>query len=116
MKSPRAGPKCPRTSVMKTTRRMRCLPLRLVTTNWDFPHHMDQDEAYRDSVLPPTVSARVTVEAGSPLGWSHYAGRTGVVVGMHSFGLSAPIAVVAEHFGFTVDRVVGAAKQAIAAG
>jgi transketolase len=38
------------------------------------------------------------------------------VVGMHSFGLSAPIAVVAEHFGFTVDRVVGAAKQAIAAG
>ncbi len=76
----------------------------------------EQDEAYRDSVLPPSITARVTVEAGSPLGWSRFAGRTGVILGMHSFGLSAPIAVVAEYFGFTVDRVVGAAKQAIAAG
>jgi transketolase len=76
----------------------------------------DQDQAYRDSVLPPAVTARVTVEEASPLGWTRYAGRTGIVLGMHSFGMSAPIAVVAEHFGFTVDRVVESAKKAMAAG
>jgi transketolase len=75
----------------------------------------EQDAAYRDSVLPPAVIARVTVEEASPLGWDRYAGRTGVVLGMHSFGMSAPIAVVAEHFGFTVERVVESAKQAMAA-
>jgi transketolase len=74
-----------------------------------------QDEGYRDSVLPPAVTARVTVEEGSTLGWQRYAGATGVVLGMHTFGMSAPIKVVAEHFGFTVDRVVAAARQAIAA-
>jgi transketolase len=76
----------------------------------------EQDQAYIDSVLPPAITARVTVEEASPLGWDRYAGRTGVVLGMHSFGMSAPIAVVAEHFGFTVDRVVASAKQAMAAG
>jgi transketolase len=75
----------------------------------------DQDQAYRDSVLPPAVTARVTVEEASPLGWTRYAGRTGIVLGMHSFGMSAPIAVVAEHFGFTVDHVVESAKKAMAA-
>jgi transketolase len=75
----------------------------------------DQDQAYRDSVLPPAIAARVTVEEASPIGWDRYAGRTGVVLGMRSFGMSAPIAVVAEHFGFTVERVFDAAKRAIAA-
>jgi transketolase len=75
----------------------------------------DQDQAWRDSVLPPSIDARVTVEEASPIGWDRYAGRTGVVLGMRSFGLSAPIAVVAQHFGFTVEHVVDAAKQAIAA-
>ncbi len=75
----------------------------------------DQDQAYRDSVLPPSAAARVTVEEASPIGWDRYAGRTGIVLGMHSFGMSAPIAVVAEHFGFTVEHVVQAAHQAIAA-
>ncbi len=75
----------------------------------------EQDEAYRDSVLPPAVTARVTVEEGSTLGWQRYAGATGVVLGMHTFGMSAPIKVVTEHFGFTVDRVVAAARQTIAA-
>jgi transketolase len=75
----------------------------------------EQDEAYRNSVLPPAVTARVTVEEGSTLGWQRYAGATGVVLGMHTFGMSAPIKVVTEHFGFTVDRVVAAARQAIAA-
>ena len=76
----------------------------------------DQDQAWRDSVLPPSVTARVTVEEASPIGWDRYAGRTGVVLGMRSFGMSAPIAVVAEHFGFTVEHVLAAAKLAIAGG
>jgi transketolase len=75
----------------------------------------DQDQAYRDSVLPPSITARVTVEAASPLGWDRYAGRSGIVLGMRSFGLSAPIAVAAERFGFTIERVVNAAKQTMAA-
>jgi transketolase len=73
----------------------------------------EQDAAYRESVLPPGITARVTVEEGSPLGWQRYAGPSGVVLGMRTFGLSAPIKVVAEHFGFTVDHVVAAARQAI---
>jgi transketolase len=70
----------------------------------------DQDQAYRDSVLPPSVTARVTVEEASPLGWDRYAGPHRVVLGMRSFGMSAPIAVVAEHFGFTVERVMSSGK------
>jgi transketolase len=76
----------------------------------------EQDRAYQESVLPPEIGARVTVEEGSVLGWDRYAGHAGVVLGMHSFGLSAPIKVVAEHFGFTPDRVVAAAKQAMGRG
>ena len=72
-----------------------------------------QDQNYRDSVLPPGLSARVTVEEGSTLGWHRYAGDRGVVLGMHSFGMSAPIKVVAEHFGFTPEHVVAAAKRAM---
>lgn len=75
-----------------------------------------QDQAYRDSVLPPELTARVTVEAASPLGWDRYAGPKGVVLAMHSFGMSAPYPVVAAHFGFTAEAVVAAAKQTIAAG
>jgi transketolase len=73
----------------------------------------EQDAAYRDNVLPPAVTARVTVEESSPLGWQRYAGPAGVVLGMRTFGMSAPMKVVAEHFGFTADGVVGAAMQAI---
>jgi len=75
----------------------------------------DQDQAYRDSVLPPAITARVTVEEASKLGWDRYAGKSGIVLGMQSFGMSAPIAVAAEHFGFTAERVVAAAKQTLAA-
>ena len=52
----------------------------------------DQDQAYKDSVLPPEITARVTVEEGSPIGWDRYAGGKGMVIGMHSFGMSAPMA------------------------
>ena len=75
----------------------------------------EQDAAYHDSVLPPSVKARVTVEEGAKLGWHRYAGDRGVILGMHTFGMSAPIKVVAEHFGFTVDAVVAAARQTMSA-
>jgi len=72
-----------------------------------------QDQQYRDSVLPPWVTARVTVEEASPIGWERYAGRDGVVLGMRTFGMSAPMKVVAEHFGFTPDHVVAVAKEVL---
>ncbi len=73
----------------------------------------DQDAAYRQSVLPPAVTARVTVEEASPLGWDRYAGDKGVVLAMKTFGLSAPLKVVSEHFGFTPEHVAEAAKEAL---
>ena len=77
--------------------------------SWEF--FDEQDDTYRDTVLPPAVSARVTVEEGSRLGWHRYAGPSGVVLGMHTFGMSAPMKTVADHFGFTVEAVVSAAHQ-----
>lgn len=71
------------------------------------------DPAYRESVLPSAITARVTVEQGATLGWDRYAGPHGVMLGMHSFGLSAPIKVVEEYFGFTPERVAAAARQAL---
>jgi transketolase len=55
----------------------------------------------------------VTVEEGSPLGWQRYAGPAGVVLGMRTFGMSAPMKVVAEHYGFTPAAVIAAARQAM---
>jgi len=72
-----------------------------------------QDEAYRESVLPSAITARVTVEEASPIGWDRYAGPKGVVLGMHTFGLSAPLKVVSEHFGFTPERVAAAARMVL---
>lgn len=72
-----------------------------------------QDEAYRNSVLPPDITARVTVEEASPIGWDRYAGPRGIVLGMDTFGLSAPLDVVSKHFGFTPERVAAAAKMAL---
>ena len=70
-----------------------------------------QEPAYRQSVLPPSVTARVTVEEASPIGWERYAGPYGVVLGMRSFGMSAPMKIVAEHFGFKAEHVAAAAKS-----
>ncbi|HSG81583.1 MAG TPA: transketolase C-terminal domain-containing protein, partial [Gemmatimonadota bacterium] len=74
-----------------------------------------QDPAYRDSVLPPAVTARVAVEAGVKLGWDRYVGPAGAVVGMDTFGASAPLKDVQEHFGFTTQNVVAAARQQVKA-
>ena len=74
----------------------------------------EQDREYQDSVLPPSVTARLTVEEASPIGWERYAGRDGVVLGMRTFGMSAPMKIVADHFGFTPDHVATAAKEVLA--
>ena len=70
-----------------------------------------QEEAYRDEVLPPAVTARVSVEEASTLGWDRYVGPGGVKIGMHTFGTSAPLKDVQTKFGFTGDRVAEAAKE-----
>jgi transketolase len=70
----------------------------------------DQDAAYRDSVLPPDVKARVSVEQASVFGWAKYVGLDGRSIGMRSFGASAPLKDLQREFGFTVERVVEAAK------
>ena len=73
-----------------------------------------QDDAYRESVLPRAVMARVAVEAGVSATWLHYVGGRGRIVGIDSFGESAPAEVVFEHFGFTVDNVVANVEQVLA--
>jgi transketolase len=73
-----------------------------------------QDQAYRDSVLPPGIAARVSVEAGSVIGWDRYVGAAGARIGMHGFGASAPIEDLMKKFGFTPENVLEAAKRQIA--
>jgi len=72
-----------------------------------------QDQTYRDEVLPPTVTARVAVEAGIEQGWEKYLGPGGQFVGMSSFGASGPIKQLYEHFGITSAAVVEAARSTI---
>lgn len=73
-----------------------------------------QDAAYRDSVLPPAVTARVSVEMGSIIGWDRYIGAGGVAIGMNTFGASAPIKDLLTEFGFTAANVLSKAKLQIA--
>ncbi|MCB9872820.1 MAG: transketolase [Planctomycetaceae bacterium] len=73
----------------------------------------EQDQAYRDSVLPPNVKARVAVEAGIRQGWDRYIGSEGRFVGMSSFGASAPFEELYAHFGITPENVAAEAKSAI---
>ncbi len=73
----------------------------------------EQDQAYRDSVLPPAITARVAVEAGVRQGWDQYLGPAGRFVGMSSFGASAPYQTLYEHFGITGDNVARVAKEAM---
>jgi len=70
-----------------------------------------QDAAYKESVLPSNVTARVSVEMASVFGWERYTGPRGKIIGMRSFGASAPLKDLLKHFGFDVDTVVAAAKQ-----
>src|ERR1700757_580946 len=75
-----------------------------------------QPQAYRDSVLPPTVKARVAVEQGSILGWDRYVGNSGRVIGMNTFGASAPLKELQKKFGFEPNQVVMAAKEQLKRG
>jgi transketolase len=77
--------------------------------SWEIFDH--QPPEYRDSVLPPHVKARVAVEQGSTLGWERYVGSTGRVIGMHTFGASAPLKALQKKFGFEPDRVIAAARE-----
>jgi len=73
-----------------------------------------QSQEYRESVIPPGVAARVAVEEASTLGWAKYVGLDGTVIGMHTFGESAPLQVVQRYFHFTPEHVVAAAKEQVA--
>ncbi len=73
----------------------------------------NQPEDYRAAVLPATVTARVAVEQGSTLGWERYVGARGRIIGMHTFGASAPLKELQRKFGFTPDQVASAAKALV---
>jgi len=77
--------------------------------SWELFDHQPQE--YRDSVLPPEVTARVAVEQGSTLGWERYVGPRGHVIGMTTFGASAPLKELQKKFGFEPDRVTAVAKS-----
>ncbi|HUJ98831.1 MAG TPA: transketolase [Stellaceae bacterium] len=79
--------------------------------SWDIFEH--QPQAYRDSVLPPAVAARVAIEQGSVLGWDRYVGAAGQIIGMKTFGASAPLKELQRKFGFEPERVVTAAKEVL---
>jgi hypothetical protein len=70
-----------------------------------------QDQAYRDSVIPPDVTARISVEQASTFGWSRYVGPTGESIGMHTFGASAPLKALQKKFGFTPEQVAGPPRR-----
>ena len=80
--------------------------------SWDLFEHQDDD--YKEEVFPPDVKARVSVEMASTLGWSKYVGPTGISIGMHTFGASAPLKDLLKKFGFTQEHVVEAARESIA--
>jgi transketolase len=77
--------------------------------SWELFEH--QPQSYRDSVLPPDVTARVAVEQASTFGWERWVGSRGVAIGMKSFGASAPLKELQKKFGFTLENVVAQAKE-----
>jgi transketolase len=79
--------------------------------SWDIFEH--QTAEYRESVLPAAVRARIAVEQASTLGWERYVGASGHVIGMKTFGASAPLKELQKKFGFEPDRVVAAAKEVL---
>ena len=84
-------------------------PARVVSLpSWEL--FEEQDQAYRDSVLPPDNWNRVTIEMSATIGWDRYAGPTGTIIGIQTFGASAPLAALLDKFGFTLDKVLDAAR------
>ncbi|MEQ1353865.1 MAG: transketolase [Candidatus Acidiferrum sp.] len=88
------------------------LKVRVVSMpSWDIFEH--QSREYRDSVLPPEVTARVSVEQASTLGWDRYVGSKGKIIGMHTFGASAPLKELQKKFGFEPGKVVATVKEVL---
>ena len=79
--------------------------------SWEIFEH--QDEAYRNSVLPPDCTARVSVEQASKVGWARYVGNQECIIGMKTFGASAPLKELAKKFGYTLENVIAKAKLAM---
>ena len=77
--------------------------------SWDIFEH--QSKEYRDSVLPPGVKARLAIEQASTFGWERYVGDAGRVIGMETFGASAPLKELQKKFGFEPDSVVAVARE-----
>jgi transketolase len=90
------------------------VPTRVVSVPC-FEWFADQDQAYKDEVLPPSVRARVSVEAGVPMGWREFVGDAGRIVGLTHYGASASYSVLFEEFGLTHEAVVEAARESMAA-
>jgi transketolase len=82
--------------------------------SWDIFEH--QPQSYRESVLPAEIKARIAVEQGSVLGWDRYVGAAGRVIGMETFGASAPLKELQRKFGFAPERVVAVAKELLGRG
>jgi transketolase len=91
------------------------VPARVVSLpSWEI--FAEQDEAYRERVLPAAVRKRVTVEAGATLGWERFAGAEGTMIGIDHFGASAPGEENMKHFGFTAEHVSAAALRLLGRG
>ena len=82
--------------------------------SWDI--FDDQDQEYRDSVLPPSVTARIAIEQASTFGWERFVGSSGRVIGMKTFGASAPLKELQKKFGFEPDKIVALAKEMLGRG
>jgi transketolase len=71
----------------------------------------NQSAEYRDSVLPPAITKRISVEQASTMGWSQYVGQEGRMIGMKTFGASAPLKELLKKFGFTPEAVIEAGRE-----
>jgi transketolase len=81
--------------------------------SWDL--FEEQPKSYREEVLPPAIGARIAIEQASTFGWERYVGTEGRVIGMHTFGASAPLKALQQKFGFEPDRLVALAKEVLGA-
>jgi transketolase len=82
--------------------------------SWELFDH--QDQAYKDGVIPPEVIARVAVEKASTMGWRRYTGLRGHIIGMHTFGASAPLKELQNKFGFMPEKIVAAVREQVGRG
>lgn len=97
---------------LRTARKMayQGIKVRVVSLpSWELFDQQTQE--YRESILPDNVRARISIEAGTAIGWEHYVGLDGMAIGMEGFGASAPGPVVYKNFGFTEDNVIGQANK-----